>query len=260
MIETTLSADGTRIAFERSGTGPALVLLGGAFNTRQSAAGLASVLAPQYTVFTVDRRGRGNSGDTQPYAVEREIEDVAAVVEAAGGSAHAYGHSSGAILALEAAAHGVAITKVAAFEPPYTFDPQNPSAVPGTRTADEVLAALDGGDHSLAARTFLQFMGIDEDSIEWMTQAPFWPDMASLAPTLRYEIALTNDGRVPRERFARIGAPTLVMDGGNSPAWAARSVAAVTEAIPGARRVTITGQTHAVEDAAVATVLVEFLK
>ncbi|HEY5231616.1 MAG TPA: alpha/beta fold hydrolase, partial [Galbitalea sp.] len=151
MPEFVNSADGTSIAYDTAGAGPALVITGGAFNTRHSPGPLVGLLAPHFTVYTWDRRGRGDSGNTLPYATEREMDDLSAVLEAAGGSALAYGHSSGAILILEAAMRGAAITKLAAYEPPYATN--NMKAMAG------VQPALDAGDPALAALTFVQGTG-----------------------------------------------------------------------------------------------------
>jgi pimeloyl-ACP methyl ester carboxylesterase len=132
------SADGTMIAFERAGQGPALILITGGLTDRTVTRSVAAELAPRFTVYAYDRRGRGSSGDTAPYSAEREVEDLAAVIGAAGGPALVFGHSSGAVLALEAAARGLAITKLAAYEPPYL------TGASGRRPADD-LAVLGRG-------------------------------------------------------------------------------------------------------------------
>lgn len=255
MTETVRSADGTTIGYERVGAGRPVILVGGAFSIRQAGYGLRELLAPRYTVYVFDRRGRGSSGDTAPYDVEREVEDVGALVEAAGGSAAIYGHSSGAILALEAAARGLPISKLAVYEPPYTFDPEHPEPAGD----NGVQAALDAGDRDDAAARFMRLTGMDDRMIAETKQAPFWPAMVAIAHTLPYDLALSGDGTVPTGRFAGISAPTLVLDGGASPAWAARAATAVTDAIRGARPVTLDGQTHAVDPAVLAPVLAEFL-
>ena len=177
MTETVQSADGTTIAYERTGTGPAVILIGGAFNDRHSPSVLAAALSPHFTVFSYDRRGRGDSGDTYPFAVAREAEDLDALTTAAGGSALVYGHSSGAVLALEAAAAGVPITKLAVYEPPYTFDPE--SLDPPSDGAARIQSALDAGDREQAAEIFMTMTGMDVGSIEWVKGAPFWPGMVT---------------------------------------------------------------------------------
>lgn len=244
MIETTTSADGTTVAFERAGHGDPLLILGGAFNTRTSATGLASLLSPFFTTFTIDRRGRGDSGLTLPYAVEREIEDVAAVLRAAGGEAHVYGHSSGAVLALEAAASGLPFVRLAAYEPPYGDDPSVMSR--------EVAAALAAGN---PAEAVLAFLGGGKPGLQ---ESPWWPHMVDNAATLPHDLALLADGAVPVERLERIPIPTLVIGGGDSEEWALRAVDAVAAAVPHATRHIIDGQDHGVSDEALAPVLEEF--
>jgi pimeloyl-ACP methyl ester carboxylesterase len=153
MPEYVKSKDGTSIAYDVAGSGPALVITGGAFNTRHSPGELVGLLAPNFTVYTWDRRGRGDSGNRLPYAIERETEDLTAIIAAAGGSAFAYGHSSGAILTLEAALRGAAMTKIAIYEPSYV--PGTPGAMAG------VQPALDAGDPALAALTFVNGTGAE---------------------------------------------------------------------------------------------------
>jgi len=256
MTRTVKSADGSTIAYETSGSGPALIVVGGAFSTRQSAGMFTPPLAAHFSVYAYDRRGRGDSSDIQPYSVEREIEDLAALIEAAGGSAFVYGHSSGAVLALEAAAAGLPITKLAAYEPPYT------AAEPGSPTLDgwgqSVQAALDAGDRERAAVLFMRGTGADPAAVEGMTQLPFWSGMLAIAHTLPYDLALVGSGSVPTERFHRIAVPTLLLHGGNSPAWAGIATSMIAEAIPGARQVTLEGQDHSADPAVLAPVLVEF--
>lgn len=254
MTETVTSADGTAIAYDRQGDGPALIIVGGALNTRQSPGELLGLLASRFTVIAYDRRGRGDSGDTQPYAIEREVEDLAALIEAAGGSAFVYGHSSGAILALEAASRGFPLSRVAAYEPPYTFDPDNPQPA----SDGGVQAALDAGDRALAVTNFMRLTGMPQQAIDGVTQAPFWPGMLAIAHTLPYDLALSGDGAVPAHRLEAIAVPTLVMHGGASPAWAARSAAAIVQAVPDARQLAVAGQDHGVDPAVLAPLLIEF--
>jgi pimeloyl-ACP methyl ester carboxylesterase len=256
MTQTVRSADGTTIASEKSGSGPALIVVGGAFNTRQSARGIASLLAPFFAVYAYDRRGRGDSTETTPYAVQREVEDFAALIGAAGGSAMVYGHSSGAVLAPEAAATGLPITKVAAYEPPFTAA-GSAGASPGG-WGEGVQAAVDAGDRERAAALFLQGTGADPATIAGMKQLPWWPGMLAVAHTLPYDIALVGDGSVPTERFRKIAVPTLLLHGGDSPAWAGTAASVAAEAIPGARHLAIAGQGHNVDAATLAPALIDF--
>ena len=242
--ETVRSADGTTIAFDRQGEGAPVILIGGAFNDRTTVAGLASVLAPDFTTIAYDRRGRGDSGDTGKYAVEREIEDVAALIEHVGGHASLFGHSSGAILALEAAASGLAVDRVAAYEPPYVVSDREPSK---EDLVDRVRACVDAGDLDGAVTLFLT-EGADTPAavVEGMRTEPVWGWFTALAHTLPYDLALGGGLRPPVERLAKIPVPALLIDGGDSPAWFGAGAQAATDAVPGARRETLPGHDHGV--------------
>ena len=255
MFQTVQSADGTTIAFEKTGTGPAVIVSGGAFNTRMSPGTLVPLLAPHFTVYVYDRRGRGDSTDTQPYAIDREVEDLAALIDAAGGSAMVYGHSSGAVLALEAAASGLPITKVVAYEPPFTAEENGRASLAWT---DEVRAAADADDREEAATRFLLGSGAHPDGVAAMTRQPWWPGMLAVAHTLPYDLALVGDGLVHAERLGAVSAPTLLIDGADSPSWAGTAASIAAEAIPGARRLTLDRQDHNVDPAALAPVLIGF--
>ncbi|TFC52921.1 alpha/beta hydrolase [Cryobacterium sp. TMT2-10] len=256
MIQTVQSADGTSIAYEKSGSGPALILVGGAFNTRQSPGPLVPPLAEHFTVYTYDRRGRGYSTDVAPYATDREVEDLAALIDAAGGTAMLYGHSSGAILGLLAAASGLPITRLAAYEPPFTAEERGSGPLDGWGAS--VQAALDDGDRARAAQLFMLGTGADPAMVAGMSESPWWPGLLAIAHTLPYDLALTGDGLVPAGRLARIPVPVLVVVGGDSPPWAAAAAGAVARAVPGATQVTLDGQTHNVDAAALAPVLIDF--
>ncbi|MBC7442854.1 MAG: alpha/beta hydrolase [Ramlibacter sp.] len=256
MIQTVQSADGTAIAYEKSGTGIALIIVGGAFNTRQSPGALVPLLAEHFSVYAYDRRGRGDSTDMAPYAPEREVEDLAALIAAAGGAAMVYGHSSGAVLALFAAASGLPITRLAAYEPPFTAEEHGTGALEGWGAG--VQSALDAGDRDQAARLFLLGTGADPARVAGMSGMPWWPGMLAIAHTLPYDIALTGDGLVPAGRLAGIGVPVLLLVGGDSPPWAATAAAAVARAVPGATRITLEGQDHNVDAASLAPVLIDF--
>jgi len=251
MTDTVRSADGTTIAFDRFGSGPALIVIGGAFNDRRSPHPLVDLLASDFTVVSYDRRGRGESANTLPYSTDREVEDLAAVIEAAGGLAMVYGHSSGAALALEGAVAGLPITKLALYEPPYT---ENEFSAERER---EISAAVAAGDNDRAAATFLRLVGMDVATIAGIQHAPFWPGMAALAPTLPYDLALTAGGSAP-ERFSAITVPTLALDGGTSDAWAGETAAAIAALLPNATRRTVDGQNHGVDQQVLAPILAEF--
>lgn len=254
------SKDGTAIAFDQTGQGPAVIMVDGALCSRASGpmGPLAPFLAPHFTVFTYDRRGRGDSGDTAPYAVEREVEDIEALIKEAGGSAFVFGISSGAALALEATARGLAITKLALYEPPFTVDDTRRPKPPEDYLAQltEAIASDRRGD---ALELFMvKAVGMPAEAFAPMQQSPMWPALEALAPTLVYDGTIMGDSSLPIERAGSVHVPTLVMDGGASPAWARNAVQALGDAIPGAQHRTLEGQTHQVAPEAIAPVLVEF--
>ncbi len=255
-MESTRSADGTTIAFDREGNGPPLVVVVGAFSDRSTSRALAAMLAPDFTVFRYDRRGRGSSGDTTPYSVEREIEDLEAVVTAAGGSALVYGHSSGAVLVFEAVDRGLPVTKMAMYEPPYIVEGTRPRPNQLTERVSELIVA---GRRSDAAELFLvEGPGLPADVLTTMKAAPGWAHFEALAHTLPYDLAICADQVVPTERLATIAVPTLALSGGRSPQWARDAVDAVARAIPGSEHRVLEGQTHGVADDALAPVLASF--
>ncbi|HZD56201.1 MAG TPA: alpha/beta hydrolase [Anaerolineales bacterium] len=259
-MKQVTSKDGTSIAFDQSGKGPAIILVGGAFQHRAidpQTAQLAALLAQHFTVFHYDRRGRGDSGDTQPYAIEREIEDLEALIKAAGGSACVFGMSSGGALALEAAARGLAITKLALYEPPFNSGDDNARQASEnyTRQLTALLAESRRGDAvALAMTTF----GAPAEAIAGMRETPVWSMFESVAPTLAYDNAIMGDGSVPAQRMASVTVPTLVLDGGASPAFMHSAAQAAADALPKAQHRTLEGQTHDVAPDALAPVLAEF--
>ncbi|MFI5085709.1 MAG: alpha/beta fold hydrolase [Actinomycetales bacterium] len=255
MIETVRSVDGTTLVFERSGTGPPLVVVGGALNNRQSPGALVPLLAGDFTVVTYDRRGRGGSTDTPPYGVDREVEDLAALVDAVGGTALAYGHSSGAILVLEAAAAGIPLTKLAVYEPPYLTEQRDG---PWEVFADKVRALADEGHRDQAVEAFIRHTGSDFDPD--MPQSPWWPALTAMANTLPNDLTIARDGAVPAERLSTIGAPVLAVYGGLSAGWAEASTAAVAMAVRNGRQSLLEGQSHGVAPDAMAPLLLEFFR
>jgi pimeloyl-ACP methyl ester carboxylesterase len=255
-METTPSADGTPIAFEREGDGPALVLVVGAFCDRSTSEMLAALLAPHFTVLRYDRRGRGSSGDTAPYAVEREIEDLEAVVAAAGEPPFVFGHSSGAVLALEAVINGLPATKLMAYEPPYIVEGSRDRPA---RLAERVSQLLVADERSEAAELFmLEGPGSPPEVVTRMKGAPMWSRFEALAHTLPYDLAIVGDQRVPAVRLATIAVPTLVLSGAASPQWARQAVEAVAAAVPHSEHLVLEGQTHNVADDVLAPVLTSF--
>lgn len=260
-VQTVTSRDGTRIAFEKTGKGPALVIVTGALAERSAAAGLAQLLAPHFTVFSYDRRGRGDSGDTQPYSVQREIEDIEALIDHAGGSAFVYGKSSGASLALRAASLlGSKVSKLALYEAPYSDAEGAAKAWKEFRTRFD--AQLAAGRKEEAVSLFLRFVGMPAEALEKIKASPAWQGMVAMAPTLAYDNAVVGEDRsVPTAAAAKVRAKTLVMDGGASlgPMPFMRATAdKLGTTIPGAQRQVIEGQAHDASAEALAPVLVKF--
>ncbi|MFF9345810.1 alpha/beta fold hydrolase [Streptomyces sp. NPDC014734] len=255
-MDKTLSRDGTVIAYRRRGEGPPVILVGGALSTAATEAPLARLLAPRFGVVTYDRRGRGSSGDSGPYAVRREVEDLAALVTAVGGGASVFGVGSGGALALEAAAAGVPIGLLAVYEPPYTPGASGVRFKAGCTTRLDRLLSV--GDRAGAVELFLSVTGVPADMIDRMRRAPLWHGLVSSAHTLAYDDALLGDGSVPASRLAAVTARTLVVCGGSSPARTRLSTRALTDAVPRARHRTLTGQTHDLAPHAIAPVLADF--
>jgi pimeloyl-ACP methyl ester carboxylesterase len=211
-------------------------------------------------VYSYDRRGRDGSGDTLPYTVEREVEDIEALVKEAGGSAYVYGISSGAALALEAAARLTGIRKLALYEAPFIVDDTHPPR-PEDYLArmDELVAAGRRGD---AVRMFLRTVGVPAFGLMIMRLMPVWRKLTAVAHTLPYDLRVLGDtgsGRpLPADRWATATVPTLVMDGGKSPAWMRNAMRALADVLPDARYRTLPGQTHLLKPQALVPVLREF--
>ena len=252
--------DGTAIAFDRSGKGPAVIVVGGVLGDRSQQAPLVVLLAEHFTVFNYDRRGHGQSGDTPPYAVEREVEDLEALIKEAGGSAFVYGTSGCAILALEAAARGLAakIKKLALWEPPYIVDDSRPAA-PKDYKAQLTEMLSEGRRGDMVELFMTKAVGMPVEIVAQMRNAPWWPAQEALAHTLIYDAAIVGDYSLPTERVAVVKTPTLVIDGGETP-WLSHAAEAVADALPNAQRRTLKGQPHNVAPEAIAPVLEEFFK
>lgn len=260
-MRTVISKDGTPIAFDQSGQGPALILVAGALCTRLSWSGpeLARLLAPHFTVYNYDRRGRGDSGDTRPYAVMREVEDIEVLIDEAGGSAYLYGHSSGAALALEATVQlGEKVKKLAMYEAPYDDAPEKQAA--WRIYIDQLTALLAAGHGGDAAALFMQFVGTPAGQIEGMRQSPAWTTLEAIGPTLAYDhtAIMGEDLAVPIERAAQVHVPTLVMNGGASFPFMYETARTLSKAIPHAQLRTLAGQSHGPANDVLAPVLEEF--
>lgn len=261
---TVTSKDGTRIVFERVGNGPPVILIGGATMDRQGNAPLTEALASEFTVLNYDRRGRGGSGDTLPYAMEREFEDIEALITEAGGSAHLYGISSGGALALEAAAAGLAIDRLAVYEVPYGVDDDQPR-----RQAEYVAnlkrAALSGPGAQM--EVFLRLVGADDDAVAATRNSDEWPRLVAVEHTLAYDAACMGTGQPPVDRLAQITVPTLVLTGApdgehevGSTAFFDAAAGAIVASVRSAEHRRIPGQTHMVDPQALAPVLSAFYK
>lgn len=259
------SKDGTKIAYSKAGSGPALIIVCGATAFRAAdpnLAVLAEMLSPQFTVITYDRRGRGESGDTLPFSTERELEDIAALIEAVGGRASLLGYSSGSVVALEAAAAGLPVDRLVMYEPPFVL--------PGTSfpppPADYV-ETLEGftrqGDNGASAAYFMRSVGMPDEAIEGMKQTSFWPVMESIGPTIAYDGHFMFDGYYTAgnfpARWKNASLPVLVLNGDASFPFMPAAADAVAAELPNATRKTLAGQDHGPRPEAMAPVLREFL-
>jgi pimeloyl-ACP methyl ester carboxylesterase len=251
------SKDGTRIAYEKAGQGPALVIVGGVLGDHTQHAGLARLLSEHFTAYNIDRRGHGESGFTAPYAVEREVEDIAAILSEAGGSAFVYGTSALGMLSLEAAARGLAsrMKKLAVWEPPYFLEGARPPLPQDYREQlEKMLAENRRGD--MIELWMTRAVGMPAEFVAQMRHAPFWSGQEAFAHTLVYDAILTGDFSLPKERIATVTVETLVIDGGTTP-WLSKAADAVAAVLPNAQRYTIPGQPHNGADEAMAPVLIE---
>ena len=252
------SQDGTALAFDQSGKGPAIILVLGAFNDHTSGAPLAARFSERFTVFNYNRRGRGASGDTTPYAIAREIEDLAALIKEAGGSASVFGYSSGALLALMAAAHGLPITKLALYEPPFLIDDglAERARKVSVRLTELLLEGLRGEAVELYQT---DVVGIPAELVVQSRHAPFRPALETIAPTLVYDATILGNMEVLAEQLGSISVPTLLISGEASPTMLGNAAQAVTDALPHAQHRRLPGQTHDIEPSVLAPVLETFL-
>ena len=261
LTSTVLSRDGTKIAVDRYGSGPAIALVGGAFTDRRALAALAQALAPSFTVLAYDRRGRGDSGDTPPYAVAREIEDLAAVLALAGGPACVFGHSSGAGLAVLAAADGVAISKLAVYEAPYMVDKGDD--LPPADLAVRITELSSAGRRGEAVEFWMKdTIRLPAEVITQMRQSPGWPGMEAIVHTAAYDATIMADQErgdpLPAAWATQVTVPTLIMDGENSPPWQHRSMDALAGLLPNTQRHTFPNADHGVASDVLAPVLRDF--
>lgn len=256
-MQSVTSKDGTLITFDVMGQGEPVILVSGGSVDRLSNAPLAALLAEQFTVFNYDRRGRGASGDTQPYAVQREIEDIDAVIGDAGGSAFLFGSSSGAALALEAAASGLAIRKLALWEPPYIVDDSRPR--PPADTATTYRELVTAGRRGDAVEFFMtQVVGLPTEFAAQARSQPWWAAQEALAHTLAYDGMIMGDYSLPVDRATSVKIPTLVLAGGADFPWMRTTAEALVRVIPGAQIRFLEGQGHNVSPEVLAPVVREF--
>jgi pimeloyl-ACP methyl ester carboxylesterase len=261
MTSTVTSADGTPIAYTKTGDGPAVIVVDGALCHRAfgPSGGIAAQLGSEFTVYTYDRRGRGESGDADTFAPEREVEDLAALIREAGGQARVVGFSSGGALALLATAANVGVTKVACYEVPYvTQDWHRELALKYTT---ELHQALDEGRLDDMPALFMALVGMPEADIAGMRQSPVWPAFTAVAKSLTYDNAVLGygaGGAVPTDVLAAITVPVLAMDGGASPDMLRDPAGLIAEACADAERITLPEQTHEVSPEVVSPVLAKF--
>jgi pimeloyl-ACP methyl ester carboxylesterase len=260
-MQTVTSKDGTKIAHDKLGRGPAIILIAGALASRSDHAKLAQLLSPDFTVYNYDRRGRGDSGDTKPYAVKREIEDINALIDEAGGSAYIYGISSGACLALEAtAALGEKVKKLAIYEAPY--DEAEGVAEAWKEYSSKLNQLLAEDRRGDAVELHMKTVGAPDIAIVGMKASPGWSRLKALAPTIAYDVAVVGENRsIPAGRVATIKASTLVMDGGaslESMPFMRATADKLAKIVPNAQRRTIERQGHDIDNKVLSSVLKEF--
>jgi len=256
-IQTVTSKDGTKLAVDIAGSGPPIVLVSGGSVDRGSNAGLAEALNADFTTYNYDRRGRGDSGDTAPYAVEREIEDIEAVIALAGGKAHLYGSSSGAALALEAAAAGAPVDKLVLWEPPYNVDPDGRPPADSVEQLDRMVAE---GRRSDAATFFMvDMVRMPAEFAAYAKTQPWWAGQEAIAHTLAYDARVMGDYAPPVSTAARITVPTIILTGGASFPFMHPTADVLAAAIPDARTRRLEGQEHNVDPTVLGPAIKEFL-
>lgn len=257
-MECVTSKDGTRIAYDKLGEGPPLVMVTGAscFRRFRPIASSAKALARHFTVYNYDRRGRGDSTDGGSWSIDREVDDIEALIDAAGGNAYVYGHSSGAVLALEAGLRlPEKVDGIAAYDASYVHGEQE--RVEYAALSEEVDRLLDAGSNGKAMRRFFNGIGMPRAFVVILPVMPGWASMRRLAPTLRYDIALTRD-EPQRERLQALKVPTLLLVGGDGPSTLHGTHAALSSILPDARAMVVEGQDHMVSMKVLLPILTRF--
>jgi pimeloyl-ACP methyl ester carboxylesterase len=262
-MPTVTSRDGTAVAYESTGSGPALVLVDGALCSRAfgPSEDLAKVFAPHFTVYRYDRRGRGESGDAPEYSVEREVDDLAAVIEAAGGSAAVLGLSSGGVLCLDAAQRLPSISRVAVYETPFIVDgTREPRPADLVERADAMIAA---GQRGKVVASFMALVGTPAFAVVVMRLTPVWKKLKAVAHTIRYDYRVLGDtgagAPLPADRWDKIAVPVLAVDGGKSPDYLRNAMRAVAAVVPDGTHASLPGQTHMVKPEVLEPVVTGFL-
>ncbi|MFB7503791.1 alpha/beta fold hydrolase [Streptomyces broussonetiae] len=257
MDKKTTSRDGTALAYAMTGRGPTVILVCGAMSTGGTMAPLAERLAERCTAVVYDRRGRGASGDTAPYAVAREVEDLATLLDAVGGDAAVFGVSSGGALVLEAVASGLPVRRAAVYEVPYA-DALEGGAEREAVYKERLTEALSAGRRGDAVELFLRLTGLGEEVIRGARQSPMWAGMEAVAPSLAHDDTVMGDGLLPRDRLTTISVPVLSVAGGASPRWMRDAARAVADFVPEGTYRVLEGQTHMVEPEVLGPVLADY--
>ncbi len=257
-MNTTTSKDGTKIAYDKKGHGPVVILILGALNSRKSGSKLAKLLEPHFTVISYDRRGRGDSTDTVPYSPQREVEDIAALIDVVEGPVYLYGHSSGAAIALHAASKlRDQVGKLAIYEAPYSVDDDARKAA--SEYHGKLKKLLKNGRKGDAVALFIRNVGVSDKQLQALKRLPMWRGLVAMAPTLAYDSEVMGEGHaLPASLLKRISTPTLVMHGGAGAPAMREAAQAISEAIPGAQLRTLAGETHGVRPKVLAPVLIDF--
>ncbi|MGH2580023.1 MAG: alpha/beta fold hydrolase [Actinomycetota bacterium] len=255
-METLTSRDGTTIAFDRMGQGPPVVLVCGGSVDRTADAAIAQELASDFTVLNYDRRGRGESGDTLPYAIEREVEDIEAVIGAAGGSAFLWGSSSGAVLALIAAESGVPVTKLALWEPP--FVPEGIPRPPKDQVSQYETMVAEGRRGDAVEYFMTKVIGMPPEVVAGARTQPWWAATEARAHTLAYDARIMGDYSIPKDLAASVKVPTMVIAGGADFPWMRQTAETLAAALPDGQVRILEGQGHDVDPGVLAPVLTEF--
>ena len=261
-FQEVASPDGTAIAFDRLGDGLPVIVVGGALCDRAVTRPTAEELAKHFAVINYDRRGRGDSRDTTPYAVQREIEDIGALVAEAGGMASVYGHPSGAGLVLHAAAHGLPIAKIVLHDPPYAPDGDEEARRSSREYGENLKALLSEDRRGDAIELFMTMVGMPQEMIEGMRHTPRWAKLEAIAPTLAYDSEVMGDigrdGTIPVDQASRVTVAAFVLTGGVDYPWMTDVGRRLADVMPNGQHRVLEGQEHAVPPEVLVPVLDEF--